>query len=215
MFHSCTNYLMWLHVGVVVSIHLSACMDIWYCEPTVQHARQIKKYGNELYGNNQQDATVYYNIAVKRPATTDVCKTRSCNYSFWAPDDEMCHLKHVEPLINTGIINYSKQLHLVGYFHIIYTMMHGSTNIKNIKHGNDLMDSKKASDFLTSWATISFSRALLHCISKRQKPVHYKLYSTSRKIVAFPIVRTHFTPNWYRAWNTDNVNICDFSLRCF
>jgi len=22
------------------------------------------------------------------PATTNVCKTRGCNYSFWAPDDE-------------------------------------------------------------------------------------------------------------------------------
>jgi len=26
----------------------------------------------------------------QRPATTDVCKTRGCNYSFWAPDDEQC-----------------------------------------------------------------------------------------------------------------------------
>jgi len=25
-----------------------------------------------------------------QPATTDVCKTRGCNYSFWAPDDERC-----------------------------------------------------------------------------------------------------------------------------
>jgi len=24
------------------------------------------------------------------PATTNVCKTRGCNYSFWAPDDERC-----------------------------------------------------------------------------------------------------------------------------
>jgi hypothetical protein len=23
-------------------------------------------------------------------ATTNVCKTRGCNYSFWAPDDERC-----------------------------------------------------------------------------------------------------------------------------
>jgi len=28
--------------------------------------------------------------AVKQPSTTDVCKTRGCNYSFWAPDDERC-----------------------------------------------------------------------------------------------------------------------------
>jgi len=24
------------------------------------------------------------------PATTNVCKNRGCNYSFWAPDDERC-----------------------------------------------------------------------------------------------------------------------------
>ena len=24
------------------------------------------------------------------PTTTNVCKTRDCNYSFWAPDDERC-----------------------------------------------------------------------------------------------------------------------------
>ena len=24
------------------------------------------------------------------PATTNVCKTRGCNYSYWAPDDERC-----------------------------------------------------------------------------------------------------------------------------
>jgi hypothetical protein len=29
-----------------------------------------------------------------------------------------------------GIINFDKLLHLVGYFCMNYTMMHGSTNIK-------------------------------------------------------------------------------------
>jgi len=24
------------------------------------------------------------------PATTNICKTRGCNYSFWAPDDGRC-----------------------------------------------------------------------------------------------------------------------------
>jgi len=24
------------------------------------------------------------------PATTNVCKTRGCNYNFWAPDNERC-----------------------------------------------------------------------------------------------------------------------------
>jgi len=44
----------------------------------------------------------------------------------------VCRSKHVELLINIGIINSSKQLHLVGYFYIIYTMMHRSTNVKFI-----------------------------------------------------------------------------------
>jgi len=39
-----------------------------------------------------------------------------------------CRSKHVEQLINIGIINSSTLLHLVGYFCMIYTMMHGSTN---------------------------------------------------------------------------------------
>jgi len=34
--------------------------------------------------------------------------------------------------MNIGIINSSKQLHLVGYFYIICTMMHGSMYIKLI-----------------------------------------------------------------------------------
>jgi len=27
---------------------------------------------------------------LQRPATKNVCKTRSCNYSFWAPDVGRC-----------------------------------------------------------------------------------------------------------------------------
>jgi len=26
----------------------------------------------------------------QRPATKNLCKTRGCNYSFWAPDDGRC-----------------------------------------------------------------------------------------------------------------------------
>jgi len=54
---------------------------------------------------------------------------RGCNYSFWAPDDERCRLKHVEQLRNIGIINSTTWSHLVGYFYTIYTMMHGCMNI--------------------------------------------------------------------------------------
>jgi len=31
----------------------------------------------------------------QRPATTDVCKTRGCKYSFWAPDDERCVARNI------------------------------------------------------------------------------------------------------------------------
>ena len=65
----------------------------------------------------------------QRPATINVCKTRGCNYSFWAPDDGQCHLKHVEQLRNNGIINSTTWLHLVGSFYEIYITMHRSMNI--------------------------------------------------------------------------------------
>jgi len=29
-------------------------------------------------------------VPADRPATIDVCKTRGCKYSFWAPDDDRC-----------------------------------------------------------------------------------------------------------------------------
>jgi hypothetical protein len=62
---------------------------------------------------------------------TYVCGCRPLQLQFlsswwWA----VCRSKHVEHLINIGIINYNAWLHLVGYFCMIYTLMHGSTNIK-------------------------------------------------------------------------------------
>jgi len=50
-----------------------------------------------------------------------VCKTRRCNYSLEAPDDERCYLsKHAEQSRNNGIINCLTQLHLVGHFYKIF-----------------------------------------------------------------------------------------------
>ena len=69
----------------------------------------------------------------QRPATKNACKTRGCNYSFWAPDNGRCVApKHVKQLRNTGIINSTTRLHLVGSFYEIYITMHGSMNIKQI-----------------------------------------------------------------------------------
>ena len=45
---------------------------------------------------------------------------------WWA----VCIPKHVEQLRNTGIINSTTRLHLVGSFYEIYITMHGSMNIK-------------------------------------------------------------------------------------
>ena len=42
----------------------------------------------------------------------------------------MCCSKHVEQLRNTGIINSTTRLHLVGSFYEFYITMHGSMNIK-------------------------------------------------------------------------------------
>jgi len=52
-----------------------------------------------------------------------VGKTRSCNYSLEAPDDERKYRsKHVEQSRNNGIINFPTQLHLVGHFYKITHM---------------------------------------------------------------------------------------------
>ena len=47
-------------------------------------------------------------------------KTRSCNYSLEAPDDEQYHSKNVEQSRNSGIINCPTQLHLAGHFYKIW-----------------------------------------------------------------------------------------------
>ena len=49
-------------------------------------------------------------------------KTRSCNYSLEAPDDERYRPKHVEQSRYNGIINCPTQLHLVGHFYIYVYM---------------------------------------------------------------------------------------------
>jgi len=42
----------------------------------------------------------------------------------------VCRSKHVEQLRNIGIIISTTQLHLVGYFYMIFIMMNRSMNIK-------------------------------------------------------------------------------------
>jgi hypothetical protein len=42
----------------------------------------------------------------------------------------VCSPKHVEQLINIGIINSTTQSHFVGSFYELYIIMHGSMNIK-------------------------------------------------------------------------------------
>jgi hypothetical protein len=73
----------------------------------------------------------------QRPATKNVCKTQRLQLQFlsswwWA----MCRPKHVEQLRNTGIINSTTQLHLVGSFYEIFNTMHWSINIKFKLHVN-------------------------------------------------------------------------------
>ena len=57
--------------------------------------------------------------AGQRPATTNMSKIRSFNYSLEAPDDERYRSKHVEQSRNDGTINSPTQLHLVGHFYKI------------------------------------------------------------------------------------------------
>jgi len=64
-----------------------------------------------------------------------VHKTRSCNYSLEAPNNERQYRsKHVEQSRNNGIINCPTQLHLVGHLYKICIMMHGSINVKSKKN---------------------------------------------------------------------------------
>jgi len=42
----------------------------------------------------------------------------------------LCRPKHVEQLRNSGIINNTSRLHLVGSFYEFYIAMHGFMNIK-------------------------------------------------------------------------------------
>jgi len=44
----------------------------------------------------------------------------------------VCRSKHVEQLINIGVINCTTRSQLVGYFYKIYIMMHGSMNIGEV-----------------------------------------------------------------------------------
>ena len=53
----------------------------------------------------------------QRPVTTCVCKPEATNAvwsSWWWA---VCRSKHVEPLMNAGIVNSITRLHLVGYFY--------------------------------------------------------------------------------------------------
>ena len=68
--------------------------------------------------------------ATTRPTTFHVCKTRGCWCSFrllmmGSMSPETCWALH-----KYGITNFDTLLHLVGFFCMNCTMMHGSTNIK-------------------------------------------------------------------------------------
>jgi hypothetical protein len=52
---------------------------------------------------------------------------QNCTSSFWFCIRE--RLLDVEVAGQRGIINFDTVLHLVGYFYMNYTMMHGSANI--------------------------------------------------------------------------------------
>jgi hypothetical protein len=70
----------------------------------------------------------------QRPTTTNVSKTRSCNYSLEAPDDERLYRsKHVEQSRNNGIINCSTQLHLVGHLCKGYIICYSQTSCEKRK----------------------------------------------------------------------------------
>jgi hypothetical protein len=54
----------------------------------------IKKHWNNKFYYTVASCLLFLYVGTTQPwqlpATTDVCKTRSYNYSFWAPDYERC-----------------------------------------------------------------------------------------------------------------------------
>jgi hypothetical protein len=52
----------------------------------------------------------------QQPVTTDVCKTRGCKYSFWAPDDERCVARNMLKNKKRWNNNSNTGSLLVGYF---------------------------------------------------------------------------------------------------
>jgi hypothetical protein len=66
----------------------------------------------------------------QRPTTLHVCKTRGCCCSFELLMMDCVSLETCWASYKHRIINLDTMLHLIGYFCMNHTMMHGSTNIK-------------------------------------------------------------------------------------
>jgi hypothetical protein len=73
------------------------------------------------------DADSVQQIHVQQPFTYAKPEAASTVLSFWWW--AVCRPKHVELYINMKY-NFDTLLHLVGFFYVNYTMMHGFTNIK-------------------------------------------------------------------------------------
>jgi hypothetical protein len=121
----------------------------------------------------------------QRPATINVCKTRSCNYSFWAPDDgRLFRPKHVEQLRNTGRINSTTGLHLVGSFYEIYITMPGSKNITDFILFSDFcvdifvvvrlewgLEKKNRLFWTVEWMAVRYSNCIPHKYKTQDLPL--------------------------------------------
>ena len=55
----------------------------------IQIANKMRPCSRIYYSNVIFNCSTCFEPS-QRPATKNVCKTRGCNYSFWAPDDEWC-----------------------------------------------------------------------------------------------------------------------------
>jgi len=83
-------------------------------------------------GRRCQAQCAWQHLPSTRPTTFHVWKTRGCQCSFrllvmGGVSPETCWGSY-----KYGIINFDTLLHLVGFFFMNSTMMHGSTNIKEI-----------------------------------------------------------------------------------
>jgi hypothetical protein len=126
---TCTNYLE-INDKMRPSIRIYYS-SVSYCstcfEQHIAHHQEPKNCICSLWFTYVCDCQ---QLSRQQIATTDVCKPEAANTVFGLLMMGDMSLETCWAIRSTGIINSNTWSHLVGYFYIIYIMMHRSMNIK-------------------------------------------------------------------------------------